>query len=203
VASQEKFYNLLSTKYITIVARLHTVLTYIYCPPHETLMDTFYTVAVASDSPLKAGGLRLLQAPVGLALPLGLEFFLAYQLLGPAAIIIEQDGVSALVTASGNNGSLSRVNLQTGAVTSIITDLVLPSDPFSGHLTLEPGRASVLLATSKDIVRVNVATGGATIITDQVCGQSAVDVTGITVEASGDTALLAHRLCGILRVRVR
>lgn len=80
VAGQEKFYNLLSTKYITIVARLHTVLTYIYCPPHETLMDTFYTVAVASDSPLKAGGLRLLQAPVGLALPPGLGLFLAYQL---------------------------------------------------------------------------------------------------------------------------
>jgi hypothetical protein len=55
VAGQEKFYNLLSTKYITIVARLHTVLMYMYCPPHETLMDTFYTVAVASDSPLKAG----------------------------------------------------------------------------------------------------------------------------------------------------
>ena len=96
-----------------------------------------------------------------------------------------------------------RHDIRQTTVTSIVTNLVLPSDFFSGLLTLEPGRASVLLATSKDIVRVNVATGGVTIITDQVCSQSAFDVTGITVEASGDTALLAHRLCGILRVRVR
>jgi hypothetical protein len=55
VAGQEKFYNLLSTKYITIVARLYTVLMYIYCPPHEILINISYTFAVASDSPLTAG----------------------------------------------------------------------------------------------------------------------------------------------------
>jgi DNA-binding beta-propeller fold protein YncE len=126
------------------------------------------------------------------------------QLMNPAGLAIEEDGVSALVTEGRANGSLSRVDLTTGAVTPIATDLVSQGIAVStaelGGVALEPDGEHALVAGARGLAEVNLTTGVVTFLTALPC--TVTQPAAVVMEASGGTALVSHPICGFHRVRL-
>ncbi len=114
----------------------------------------------------------------------------------------EKEGISALVVEDGNNVSLSRVNLQTGEVTRIATNLRAIGLGAIGGVALESNNQNALVAVGGALIRINLLTGEITPLATMICGLGN-GLSGVRVEAGGKTVLLSHNVCGILRARIR
>ena len=126
------------------------------------------------------------------------------QLTQPRAVIIEEEA-SALVIENKDNGTLSRLNLETGQVEFITSGIgqVASGGGDSASFVLEPDRNNVLIALPiGGVLRVNLNTGAKQTIASSVCGLGS-GLFGIIIEEGGETALLSHPQCGILRMRVK
>jgi hypothetical protein len=117
-------------------------------------------------------------------------------------VAIEEEGVSALVLEGGQNISLARVNLQNGAATRIATNLGAIGLGASGGVDIEPDGRSALAAVGGALITVDLTTREVRTLVFPVCGL-ANGLSGVTIEAGGNTVLLSHNICGILRVRIR
>lgn len=128
-------------------------------------------------------------------------------ILSPVGVAIEEDGVSALVAQLGNGGTLSRVDLATGAVIEIASGLGSLGGPRNnagfasqGDIAIEFDGENALVAGAS-LSRVNLLTGAVTTLVPEFCGPQSA--TGIALEGSGESVLVSHAVCGILRVQVK
>src|SRR3989344_3639051 len=101
-------------------------------------------------------------------------------------VVIEPSGETAIVSAIG---MLLRVHLTTGE-TTVISDSI--SD--AGPIAIEKSGTSAL-------VRVNLATGETTTILSMLCEEASIR--NMALESTGETALVTHDTCGLVRVRVK
>ncbi|KKU06143.1 MAG: hypothetical protein UX07_C0006G0012 [Parcubacteria group bacterium GW2011_GWA2_45_30] len=114
-------------------------------------------------------------------------------------VAVAADGTSAIVAES--SGELSRVNLQTGQVTTIA--LVTPNGIASP--VIEPGGNTVLVITApmagggaSGLKRVNLITGEVTTIIEQGIDRGAA----LALESGGTTALVTRSEGGLFRINL-
>ncbi len=151
------------------------------------------TVLVAVNDGRSLLRVNLISGAVGL---------ISDQLSSPVAVAVEEEGVSALVVEGRANVSLSRVDLQTGGVTVIASDLAAIGFGRIGGVAREPSGQTALAAIGGALIRVNLLSGALTTLAFPICGLGN-GLSGVIIEGGGNTALLSHEVCGILRIRIR
>ena len=117
---------------------------------------------------------------------------------GAAGVAIESGGATALVV-SNTAGTLVRVNLSTGATTTLSSSLVAPQDVALGPsgsgtaLVTDCGPTNNNNCASGRLASVNLATGAVTTIAGGIANPH-----GIALSASGLTALVSETTAGSL-----
>ena len=136
----------------------------------------------------------------------GARTVVSNQVEDSVTLVSEVEGESILVVEQRNGGSLSRVDLGTGAVTELANGLgsfnpgQLPPHLYGG-LALEPDGQNALVLTVTELKRVNLTTGVATSLAPFLCRGGLRGPISVVIE-SVNTALISHPICGVHRVQV-
>ena len=117
---------------------------------------------------------------------------------GPIAI--EKSGTSALLAIPrGSTTDLLRVDLTSSTTPEYIANIDVSGAPVG--IGVDPDGESAVIAFTNALVRVNLATGETTPILSILCEEATIR--DMALESTGETALVTHDTCGLIRVRVK
>ncbi len=119
---------------------------------------------------------------------------------GAGPLAIEKSGASALLAIpNGPATELLRVHLDASTTPEQIASIDVSVSPVG--IAVDPDGESAVVAFTNAIVRVNLTTGEQTTILSMLCGEAALRT--MALESMGETALVTHDTCGLVRVRVK
>ena len=117
---------------------------------------------------------------------------------GPIAI--EKSGTSALLAIPrGPFTELLQVDLTSSTTPEHIANIDVSGAPVG--IGVDPDDESAVIAFTSALVRVNLATGETTTILSMLCEEASIR--NMALESTGETALVTHDTCGLVRVRVK
>src|SRR3989344_5155875 len=117
---------------------------------------------------------------------------------GPIAI--EKSGTSALLAIPrGPFTELLQVDLTSSTTPEHIANIDVSGAPVG--IGVDPDDENAVIAFTNALVRVNLATGETTTILSMLCEEATIR--NMALESTGETALVTHDTCGLVRVRVK
>ncbi|KKW18827.1 MAG: Envelope glycoprotein J [Parcubacteria group bacterium GW2011_GWB1_50_9] len=124
---------------------------------------------------------------------------IADQIDGAGPIAIDSTGANAfLASSNGITTSLLRVDLASGTTTRIAD---MDAVGVLAGIGLDPDGENAVVGSAGALVRVNLLTGETTPILSMLCEEASIR--NMALESTGETALVTHDTCGLVRVRVK
>ena len=118
---------------------------------------------------------------------------------GAGPIAIDSTGANAfLASSNGITTSLLRVDLASGTTTRIAD---MDAVGVLAGIGLDPDGENAVVGSAGALVRVNLLTGETTPILSMLCEEASIR--NMALESTGETALVTHDTCGLVRVRVK
>jgi|GEM_PF-4474245 len=119
---------------------------------------------------------------------------------GAGPIAIEKSGTSALLAIpNGPATELLRVDLTSSTTPEYIANTDVSVAPVG--IAVDPDGESAVVAFTDALIRVNLATGETTTILSMLCEEASIRT--MALESAGETVLVTHDTCGLVRVRVK
>src|SRR3989344_7168617 len=130
----------------------------------------------------------------------GLTTVISDSISDAGPIAIEKSGTSALLAIPrGPFTELLQVDLTSSTTPEHIANIDVSGAPVG--IGVDPDDESAVIAFTSALVRVNLATGETTTILSMLCEEASIR--NMALESTGETALVTHDTCGLVRVRVK
>lgn len=118
---------------------------------------------------------------------------------GAGPIAIGNTGANVfLASSNGVTTSLLRVDLASGTTTRIADMGAIGA---LAGIGLDPDGENAVVGSTETLVRVNLLSGETTTILSTLCEEASIRA--MALESTGETALVSHDTCGLVRVRVK